>query len=100
MFEVRMICSVVVDEVSSNYSELSKIDTYDRVLEIDLATLRVGESSLVENLKEDVCDFLMSLFKLVKEDDAERFPPYGLGQLPSLVVSDVTGSYTVKEGNR
>src|SRR5437588_7528354 len=63
----------------------------DGVLEVNRAPLRVGEPSVVENLQEHVENVRVRLLYLVEEDDAVGAASDGLGQLPALLVADVTG---------
>src|SRR5256714_6387028 len=63
----------------------------DRVLEVHRAPLRVGQATVVENLQQDVENVRMRLLYLVEEDDAVGAASDGLGQLPALLVADVTG---------
>ncbi len=61
----------------------------DSVLEVDAAALRVGETSVVENLEENVENFRMSLFDLVKKDDGIRTMTYHFGEVSSFFMTDV-----------
>src|ERR1044072_928061 len=60
------------------------------VLKIDRAALRVGQSPVVENLQEYVENVRVRLLYLVEEDDAVGASADCLGQLPALLVADVS----------
>ena len=61
----------------------------DRVLEVDGASLRVGQAAVVEELQQDIEDVWMSLLDLIKEHDLVRTAANGLGELAALLVADV-----------
>src|SRR5262245_39116898 len=63
---------------------------YDRVLEIDGATLAVGEAAVVEDLQEHVEDVVVGLFDLVEEDNGIRATADGFGELAAFLEADVT----------
>ncbi len=56
--------------------------------------------SLESHLQQDVEDVLMCLLDLVQEDHRVRTAPYGLGELPSLLVPDVAGRRPHEPGYR
>lgn len=62
----------------------------DRILEVHRPSLPVGQPSVIENLQEDIEDIARGLLDLIEEDDAVWLPPHRFGQLPSLVVADVS----------
>ena len=62
---------------------------HDRVLEVDGATLGVGQPAVVEQLEQDVEHLRVRLLDLVEEDDRVGPAADGLGQLAGLVVADV-----------
>ncbi len=64
---------------------------HDRVPEVDLAPLRVGQLPVLEDLQQDVEDVRVRLLDLVEQDDRVRLAAHGLGQLAALVVADVAG---------
>mmetsp|Transcript_3026 Transcript_3026/g.11268 ORF Transcript_3026/g.11268 Transcript_3026/m.11268 type:complete len:911 (+) Transcript_3026:148-2880(+) len=61
------------------------------VLEVDHATLGVGEAAILKNLKHHVEDVGVRLLNLVKEHEGVRAPPDSLGELATLGVADVAG---------
>ena len=63
----------------------------DRIPEVDGSALRIGEAPVIEDLQQDVEDVGMGLLDLVEEDDRVRPAADGLGQLPALLESDITG---------
>jgi hypothetical protein len=63
---------------------------HDHVAEVDLAALRVGQLSVLEDLEEDVEHIGVRLLDLVEEDDRVRLAAHGLGELAAFVVADVT----------
>src|SRR5919202_2289045 len=60
-----------------------------RVLEVHRPSLRVGETPVVQDLKEDVEDVRVGFLDLVEEDHAVGPPTHRLGELASLLVADV-----------
>ncbi len=67
------------------------------------STVRPCESvrrAVVEHLQQCVEDVVMGLLDLVEQDDGIRLPPDGLGQLPPLLVADVTGRRPDQTGYR
>src|SRR5664280_398246 len=63
----------------------------DGVPEIDRPSTRVGQTSIVHNLKQNIEDVWMGFLDLVEQDNAEWTTPHGLGQLPALFISYVAG---------
>src|SRR5438105_3948374 len=72
---------------------------HDRVAEVDLAALRVGEPTVLEDLQEDVEDVRVRLLDLVEEDDRVGLAPDGLRELTALVVPDVAGGRADEPGH-
>src|SRR5208337_1007742 len=68
----------------------------NRVLEVDLPSLAVFKSALIEDLEEQFEHVGVGLFDLVEEDDAVRPTADGLGQYASLAVADVTRRRTLE----
>ena len=64
---------------------------YDRVLEVNRASLTVSDTSIVENLKQYVEHIRMRLLNLIEQHNAVRMTSHRLGQLTALVISDVSG---------
>ena len=62
----------------------------ERVSEVDLAALGVGQVAVVEDLQEQIEHLRVGLFDLVQEDQAVRLAAHRLGELSALVVPDVT----------
>jgi hypothetical protein len=54
---------------------------HDRVPEVDLAALRVGQLPVLEDLQQDVEDVRVCLLDLVEQDHRVRLAAHGLGQL-------------------
>ena len=75
-----------LDDVAS--ADVARHDD-DRVLEVDLATLGVGEATLFEDLQQDVEDVRVRLLDLVEEDDRVGLAADLLGELAALVEADV-----------
>ena len=61
-----------------------------RVLEVDRATLPVGQPAVLEHLQQAVVDLLMRLLDLVEQHHRERLAPHLLGELAALLVADVS----------
>src|SRR5690606_2971309 len=64
------------------------------VLEVDRATLTVGQTAVLEDLQQSVVDLRVRLLDLVEQDDEERLAAHLLGELAALVVADVAGRGT------
>ena len=47
----------------------------DRVLEVNLAALRIGQAAFFQNLQQGVEDIRVSLLDLIEEDDREGTTP-------------------------
>ena len=62
----------------------------DGVLEVDGATLVVGQTAVVEHLKQDVEHVGVSLLYLVEEHHRVGFAAHSLSELSTLVVADVS----------
>ena len=61
----------------------------DRVAEVDLAALGVGQGARVEHLQEDVKDLRVRLFYLVKQQHRVRPVAHQLGEGSALLVADI-----------
>ncbi len=72
----------------------------DRVAEVDDAALTVRQPSVIEDLKEELVELPRGLLDLVDEDDRVRLPPDVLGELATLVVTDVARRSTDETGDR
>jgi len=58
------------------------------------AALGIGQVAVLEDLEEDVEDVRVRLLDLVEHHHRIALAAHRLGQLPSLVVADVTGGST------
>ena len=85
----------VVDEIGTSY--VGCHDDYG-VFEVDGAALIVGQAAVIEKLQQDVEHIRMSLLYLVEEDNAVRLAADRLGQLASLVISDVPWRSSYQSG--
>ena len=70
------------------------------VLEVDRATLRVGETAVFQDLQQRVEDVGVGLFDLVEQHDRERLAAHGFGELAAFVVTDVAGRRTDEPRHR
>ena len=61
------------------------------VLEVHRLAMGIGQSTVLQNLKEDVENVGVSLFDLIKQHHRERTAPDSLGELSPLVVSHIAG---------
>ena len=64
-----------------------------------MATLAVGEATLLQNLEQDVEDVGVGLLDLVEEDDGVGPAAHGLGELAALVIADVARGRTDELGD-
>ena len=62
----------------------------DDVLEVDAAAEAVGEAAFVHDLKQHVVDVGMRLLDFVEQEHGVGAPPDAFGQLPALLVADVS----------
>lgn len=62
----------------------------DGVFKVDDAALAVGESTVVENLEENIKDLWMGFFDFVEQDDGIRAAADFFGELSTFFVTDVT----------
>src|SRR6478736_5400330 len=72
----------------------------DGVLEVDHPTLRVGEAAVLEHLQQRVEDLRMGLLDLVEENDREGLAAHLLGELATLLVTDVAGRRAEQPAHR
>src|SRR6185503_13125402 len=63
---------------------------HDGVLEVHRASLAVGQPPVVEQLQHDVQHFGMRFLDLVEQDHGVGAPADGLGELPRLLVADIS----------
>src|SRR5579883_697376 len=63
----------------------------DSVLRVDGMALRIGQTTGIEDLQEEIEDFGMGLFHLVEQDDAVRAAAQFAGELAFLVVANIAG---------
>ena len=66
----------------------------NRVLEGHLATLAIGQTTVIKYLQQHVKDIRMSLLHLVEQDHRVRTTAHGLGELTALVVAHVSRGRT------
>src|SRR6202012_5643162 len=66
----------------------------DRVAEVNLASLRVGEPTVVKHLQQRVENVGVRLLDLIEKHYRVGLAPYRLGELAALVGSDVTPRWT------
>ena len=59
----------------------------DAVLEVHETALRVGDSAVVQHLKQQVEDLRVRLLHLVEQDNRVRSPSYRLCQLAAFLVA-------------
>jgi len=63
----------------------------DRVLEVHDPALRIGETTLVEDLQQRVEDVGVRFLDLVEEHHGERLTTHLLGELATLFVTHIAG---------
>ncbi|OPZ77664.1 MAG: hypothetical protein BWY79_01082 [Actinobacteria bacterium ADurb.Bin444] len=63
----------------------------DGIAKIHGPALGIGETSILQDLEQDVEYIRMGLFDLIQQDNTIRFPPHGFSELASLFVPDITG---------
>ena len=63
----------------------------DRVAEVNGSTLTICQSTIIENLQEQIKNLGVSLFHLIEQDHRIGATANGLGQLATLFISDVSG---------
>mmetsp|Transcript_10351 Transcript_10351/g.25906 ORF Transcript_10351/g.25906 Transcript_10351/m.25906 type:complete len:480 (+) Transcript_10351:1440-2879(+) len=72
----------------------------DAILEINQAALRVGDSPIIQHLEKQVEYLSVGFFHFVEEHHRVGTPSYGLSQLPSFLVANVTGRRTYQSRHR
>src|SRR5439155_24607130 len=72
---------------------------HDRVPEVDLAALGVGQPPVLQDLEQDVEDVRVRLLYLVEQDDRVRLAAHSLRELAAFVVADVAGRRTDEPGH-
>jgi hypothetical protein len=63
----------------------------DGVLEVDLTALGVGQATVLQDLQQRVEHIGVRLLHLVEQHHRERLAPHPLGQLATLLITDITG---------
>ena len=63
----------------------------DCVAEVDAAALRVGQSTLLQDLEQRVEDIRVGLLNLVEQHHGEWATTHRLGELPAFLVAHVAG---------
>lgn len=71
-----------------------------RVGEIDLAALPVGQAPVIEHLEQDVEHVRMRLLNLVEQHDLVRTPPHGFGQHAAFLIADIARRRADQAGDR
>ena len=67
------------------------------------STVRPWESvkpPVVQDLKENIEDVVMRLLDLIEQDDGERTPAHGLGQLSALFIAHIAWRGANQAGDR
>ena len=60
-----------------------------RLLEVDLATLTVGQHTIVQDLQQDVEHIGVRFFDLVEQHNLIRATPHSFGQHTAFVIADI-----------
>jgi hypothetical protein len=63
---------------------------HDRVLEVDAIAQAVGQMPVLEDLQEDIEQVRVRLLDLIEQHDGIGIALHFLGELPALLVADVT----------
>ncbi len=63
----------------------------DSIAKIDGAAMAICEPAVIEQLQQDVEDFGMRFFNLIKKDHRIGATPDRLGELASFLIPDVAG---------
>ncbi len=86
---------VVLGEAESGFTKIlgTQVGGHDQhgVAEIDRASLRVGQATLLQNLEQSIEHVGVGLFDLVEEHHREGFAADRFGQLAALLVAHVAG---------
>ena len=75
-------------------------EDHDRIAEVHRATLPIGETAVIENLKQHVEDFRVSFLHFVEQNHRIGTATHGLRKLPTLFVTDVPRRGADEPGNR
>src|SRR5574337_776481 len=80
-------------------ADVARHDQYG-VLEVNNATITVGQAAVLKNLEEQIKDLRVGFFYLIEEDDRERPTPNLLGKLTRIVVPDIPWGGADETGGR
>ena len=72
----------------------------DGVFKIHRASLRIGDSAVIQHLKQDVKYIRVRLFHLVEQNDRIRSAANGFGQLAALLIADIARRRSNQSGYR
>ena len=62
----------------------------DGVLEVHFAPLAIGQVAVIQHLQQCVEDVGMGLFDLIEQHDGERLAAHLLGELTTLLITDIS----------
>ena len=75
-------------------------EDHDRIAEVHRATLPIGETAVIENLKQHVEDFRVRFLHFVEQNHRIGTATHRLRELPTLFVTDVPRRGADEPGNR
>ena len=98
-FRLRLDLSLFIDAIQQILGTDVGGHNQDRILEIDSFAGRIRDTSIIQNLQQDVKYIRVRFLNLIEEDNGIRFAPYCLGQLTALVISDISWRRSDQTGN-
>ena len=87
---LRLDITVLVDAVKQVLGTDVGCQDDDRVLEVHGLAHGIRDTSVIENLKQDIEYIRVRFLDLIEEDNAVRFSADCLSQLTALIVSDIS----------
>ena len=92
LFHIGINSAVLTDPVD-------QIVDHDGILEVHSSSLVVGQTTIVQQLQQDVEHVRMSLFDFIEQYNAVRLPPYGFRQLTAFIIANISRRRSDKSGD-
>ena len=61
------------------------------IFEIDMVPERIGQVAILQHLKQNIENTVMSFFDFIEQHNGVRIPFHKLRQLPSIFITDISG---------
>ena len=99
LFHIGINSAVLTDPVDQIVaSDVGRHD-HDGILEVHSSSLVVGQTTIVQQLQQNVEHVRMSLFDFIEQYNAVRLPPYGFRQLTAFIIANISRRRSDKSGD-